>query len=128
MLACKKNKKICTNFKWLGWESHQEKVSFKLVLEESLGSVGYISHVHWAYDYLGPFGVLWVHMAWHKNCVKKKGCTIEHTIMRAIKPYKLMLPEQSQSRLLWKFLLVYTMCLCQIRHDEFSTLLNLLSL
>ena len=35
------------------------------------GSVGYISHVHWAYDYLGPFGVLWVHMAWHKNCVKK---------------------------------------------------------
>ena len=35
------------------------------------GSVGYISHVHWAYDYLGPFGVLWIHMAWHKNCVKK---------------------------------------------------------
>ena len=35
------------------------------------GSVGYISHVHLAYDYLGPFGVLWVHMAWHKNCVKK---------------------------------------------------------
>ena len=32
----------------------------------------YISHVHWAYDYLGPFGVLWVHMAWHKNCVEKK--------------------------------------------------------
>ena len=22
-----------------------------------------ISHVHWAYNYLGPFGVLWVHMA-----------------------------------------------------------------
>ena len=21
-----------------------------------------ISHVHWAYDYLGPFGVLWVHI------------------------------------------------------------------
>ena len=35
------------------------------------GSVGYISHVHWAYDYLGPFEVLWVHMARHKNCVKK---------------------------------------------------------
>ena len=36
----------------------------------------YISHVHWAYDYLGPFGVLWgsvwVHMAWHKHCVKKR--------------------------------------------------------
>ena len=31
------------------------------------GSVGYISHVHWAYDYLGSFGVLWVHMAWHKK-------------------------------------------------------------
>ena len=31
-----------------------------------------ISHVHRAYDYLGPFGVLWVHMAWHKNCVEKK--------------------------------------------------------
>ena len=36
------------------------------------GSVGYISHVHRAYDYLGPFGVPWVHMALHKNCVKKK--------------------------------------------------------
>ena len=34
------------------------------------GSVGYISHVH-SYNYLGPFGVLWVHMAWHKNCVEK---------------------------------------------------------
>ena len=33
----------------------------------------YISHVHWAYDYLGPFGVLWVHMAWHKNCVRVGG-------------------------------------------------------
>ena len=22
-----------------------------------------ISHIHRAYDYLGPFGVLWVHMA-----------------------------------------------------------------
>ena len=31
-----------------------------------------ISHVHWAYDYLGPIRVLWVHMAWHKNCVEKK--------------------------------------------------------
>ena len=29
-----------------------------------------ISHVHQAYDYLGPFGILWVHMAWHKNCDK----------------------------------------------------------
>ena len=28
------------------------------------GSVGYyISHTHCAYDYLGPFGLLWVHMA-----------------------------------------------------------------
>ena len=26
------------------------------------GSVGYIFHVHWAYDYLGPFGVLWVYI------------------------------------------------------------------
>ena len=25
-----------------------------------------ISHVHRAYDYLGPFGVLWVHMARHQ--------------------------------------------------------------
>ena len=23
----------------------------------------HISHIHRAYDYLGPFGVLWVHMA-----------------------------------------------------------------
>ena len=27
---------------------------------------------NWAYYYLSPFGVLWVHMAWHKNCLKKK--------------------------------------------------------
>ena len=28
------------------------------------GSVGYIiAHVHRAYDYLGSFGVVWVHMA-----------------------------------------------------------------
>ena len=28
---------------------------------------------HRAYDYLSAsFGVLWVHMAWHKNCVKNK--------------------------------------------------------
>ena len=33
------------------------------------GSVGYISHVHWAYDYLGPFGVLWVDT---KIVLKKK--------------------------------------------------------
>ena len=30
------------------------------------------SHVYWAYNYLSPFGVLWVHMARHKNCVKKR--------------------------------------------------------
>ena len=30
-----------------------------------------ISHVHRAYVYLGPFRVLWIHLAWHKNCVKK---------------------------------------------------------
>ena len=30
-----------------------------------------ISHVHRAHDYSGPFGVLWVHIAWYKNCVKK---------------------------------------------------------
>ena len=35
------------------------------------GSVGYISHVQRAYNYLGPFGVLWVHMARHKQCVRK---------------------------------------------------------
>ena len=34
-------------------------------------------------DYLGPFGVLWVHMAWHKNCVKKKKIAVivlAHTV------------------------------------------------
>ena len=35
------------------------------------GRVGYKSHVHQAYDYLGPFGVLWVCMAWCKNCAWK---------------------------------------------------------
>ena len=33
------------------------------VASSSLGSVGYISHVHRAYDHSGPFGVLWLHMA-----------------------------------------------------------------
>ena len=33
-----------------------------------------ISHVHRAYDYSGPFGVLWVHIAWYKNCVEKVLC------------------------------------------------------
>ena len=41
--------------------------------------VGYISHVHRAYNYLSPFGVLWVHMAWHKNCVKKFQHAIQNT-------------------------------------------------
>ena len=37
------------------------------------GSVGYISHVHRAYDYSGrSFGVLWVHMTQYKNWVLKK--------------------------------------------------------
>ena len=36
-------------------------------------SVGYISHVLRAYDYSGPFWVLWVHMASrYKNWVKEK--------------------------------------------------------
>ena len=30
----------------------------------SVWNISYILHVHRAYDYLGPFGVLWVHMAW----------------------------------------------------------------
>ena len=29
------------------------------------------SHVHRAYDYLGPFGVLWVHWLDTKICLKK---------------------------------------------------------
>ena len=37
-----------------------------------------ISHVHRAYDYLGPFRVLWVHMAWHLNCVKKTILQLKH--------------------------------------------------
>ena len=46
------------------WPSGTEQVVSSIP-----GSVGYISHVHWAYDYSGPFGVYWVHMAWHTNCV-----------------------------------------------------------
>ena len=30
-----------------------------------------ISHVHRAYDYSGPFGVLWVHMTGNKNGANK---------------------------------------------------------
>ena len=54
------------------------------------GSVGYIFHVYWTYDYLGPFGVLWVHMAWHKNCVKNTAKLVERTpahSYRIIKQY-----------------------------------------
>ena len=39
-----------------------------------------LSHVHWANDYLGLFGVLWVHMAWHQNCVYKKVNKIKSNI------------------------------------------------
>ena len=53
------------------WPSGSLPLGTEQVVSSIPGSVGYISHVHWAYDYLGPFGVLWVHMAWHKNCVKK---------------------------------------------------------
>ena len=51
---------------------HNSHYQSRKVVSSIPGSVGYISHVHWAYDYLGPFGFLWVHMAWHKNCVEKK--------------------------------------------------------
>ena len=54
-------------------QDHCSLVGFPLGTEQVVssipGSVEYIFHVHWAYDYLGPFGVLWVHMAWHKNFV-----------------------------------------------------------
>ena len=49
-----------------------------------------ISHVHWAYDYLGPFGVLWVHMAWHKNFVKKN---IMSTHTQWLSPSKMPSPK-----------------------------------
>ena len=40
----------------------------------------HISHVHRAYDYLGPIRVLWVLMAWHKICVKiNKERTVMYT-------------------------------------------------
>ena len=42
------------------------------VASSNPGSVNYvISHVHRVYDYSGPFGVLLLHMAWYKNCLKK---------------------------------------------------------
>ena len=43
----------------------------KQVVCSSLGGVGYISHVHRAYNYSGPFGVLWIQMAWNKDNLKK---------------------------------------------------------
>ena len=36
------------------------------------GSVGYISHVHRAYDYLGPSGSLGTYGLTQKLCLKKK--------------------------------------------------------
>ena len=50
-----------------------------------------ISHVHIAYDYLGPFRVLWVHMAWHETCVKKSilNCHNFHTDF-IVKNYKVI--------------------------------------
>ena len=47
----------------------------------------FISHVHRAYDYLGPLGVLWVHMAWQQKIVLKKNlhptmeCDVEKNCM-----------------------------------------------
>ena len=32
------------------------------------------------YDYLGPCGVLWVHIAWHNNCVKK----VKHKLTKSV--------------------------------------------
>ena len=51
------------------WPSGIGSRLWRIRLSSIPDSVGYISHVHWPYDYLGSFGVLWVHMAWHKNCV-----------------------------------------------------------
>ena len=42
--------------------------------------INIISRVHRAYDYSGPFGVLWLHMAWYKNCVKKIILKISHSL------------------------------------------------
>ena len=60
---------------WMSWITdaywYRLPLGTEQVVSSIHGSVGYISHVHWAYDYLGPLiGVLWVHIAWHKNCVK----------------------------------------------------------
>ena len=43
------------------WDRRQ--LQTEQVVSSIPGRVGYISHVHRAYDYLGPFGVLRVHMA-----------------------------------------------------------------
>ena len=37
------------------------------------------SHVHWAYNYSGSFGVLY--MAWYKNCVEKKETVLKSDIL-----------------------------------------------
>ena len=59
---------------------HHQMLRLEVVVASSIpGSVGYISCVHWAYNYLGPFKNLgslsppWVPSTYvgHKNCVKK---------------------------------------------------------
>ena len=47
----------------------ESALEMEQVASSSPGSVRYISHAHRAHDYSGPFGVIWVHMAWYKNFV-----------------------------------------------------------
>ena len=63
---------ISLTYRTITWSTHSNFRHCGLVVSapawdgtgcEFDSSVGYISHVNWAYDYLGPFGVLWVHMA-----------------------------------------------------------------
>ena len=46
------------------------------------GSVGYISRVHGAYDYLGPFGFLWVHNTYGliQKLYLKKNCVLNSSL------------------------------------------------
>ena len=49
---------------------NRRALGMELVASSSPGRVGYISHVHNSFDHSGPFGVLWVHMDWYKNCAE----------------------------------------------------------
>ena len=63
--------------------------AFEETNDKSPGRVGYISHVHWAYEYLGPFGVLWIYIWLDTKIVLKMVSWIAGNQRRSFKTLQL---------------------------------------